>query len=1134
MFFIFILMEEKILISEIILENFKSYEGKHVISGLDKNFSAIIGPNGSGKSNIIDSLLFLFGYRAKKMRQSVSTDLIYKDTIRRDYCSVEIIFKKTNAKISLKRKLSLNKKSQYYFNGKEENMSKIREYMMQEGVDLENNRFLILQGEIENISMMKPKGGLLEYLEDIIGSNRYIEEIDRLECNVKEVKESYEARKTEFNFYEKEFSYVENRKNENIESFNMRVKNLKTSECLNKTENEIYQRKLVLLNTERKDIEKEIKISEEKSAGNNATINKKEKEIQKMKNALQKIETEYFNLKKIIQKLERDNKHELEKKNQMEKKIISLKEEIEEGNNKQKMYLAEKEIMEKEVRENNEELNVLKNKLKEKLDEIKILNENKDVKKILKEKEAVEKNVIILIKEKNEILKDENIFLNVIDNMKKEKDEIKKKLESEKENKINILNDKKLTINQDEKISVDNEKYNEVIKNIENEIKKHKNEVCNYKKRIEDIGNRSRSDKQKNEVFKKIKHIEGVLGRLGDLGNIDKKYEQAVFSASKAQINNIVVDKTSTAEKCIAVIKREGLPKTTFIILDKMKPIPHLQKEKVPFLIDLISCDEIYKKCFFFVLKDTLMCKDVDEATKLSFGSSRKRTVTLSGTLIEKSGLMSNFKMFGSLVSKDKLEAELNKFNKKLITFENERKMLIESYESLKKINFLNEKYNEIEYKITEKEKEAKKLKKNKEIEKVNNTINKEKEKIKVFEKKLNSIQGLGIKSKRAEVDLLYEQIDLLERRNNDLKISQTSVSTDDLKNKEKLILKLEKELKSVEHKEFTNEKAKYEKIEDEYKQKNNDIKIYVKELESLKEEIGTEYQKSVELETKFSEIKEEIKDSKKRLESNKIELGKIKEEAKQIKSIGTDEIKFQEEENIDYKSIDIEELEDMVENYKKIIKREEKKVDWKILEEYAQKKQEFDRINKNFNNFKNEMNSKIDEYNLLKDKRYTEFKTGFDSISSNLKKVYSTITFGGSAELEMINECDPFSDGIILSVKPPKKVWNNISNLSGGEKTLSSLALVFALHQYKPSPFYVMDEIDAALDYKNVSVIANYISKRATDTQFLVISLRSNMFELANVLAGIYKFNGISKIIKIDVNKFIGENKKNKMITNN
>merc|ERR1712152_87677 len=115
----------------------------------------------------------------------------------------------------------------------------------------------------------------------------------------------------------------------------------------------------------------------------------------------------------------------------------------------------------------------------------------------------------------------------------------------------------------------------------------------------------------------------------------------------------------------------------------------------------------------------------------------------------------------------------------------------------------------------------------------------------------------------------------------------------------------------------------------------------------------------------------------------------------------------------------------------------------------------------------------------------------------------------------------ESFSEGIVFSVRPPKKSWKNISNLSGGEKTLSSLALVFALHHYKPTPLYVMDEIDAALDFKNVSIVANYIHQRTKNAQFVIISLRNNMFELANRLVGIYKTNNASKSITIDPKLF-------------
>ena len=142
-----------------------------------------------------------------------------------------------------------------------------------------------------------------------------------------------------------------------------------------------------------------------------------------------------------------------------------------------------------------------------------------------------------------------------------------------------------------------------------------------------------------------------------------------------------------------------------------------------------------------------------------------------------------------------------------------------------------------------------------------------------------------------------------------------------------------------------------------------------------------------------------------------------------------------------------------------------------------------------------------------------------FGIITGKLKEMYQMITLGGDAELELVDSLDPFSEGIVFSVfykfstrfsscfllhnsphsplffqvRPPKKSWKNISNLSGGEKTLSSLALVFALHYYKPTPLYVMDEIDAALDFKNVSIVANYVKERTKNAQFIIISLRLN-----------------------------------------
>lgn len=138
-------------------------------------------------------------------------------------------------------------------------------------------------------------------------------------------------------------------------------------------------------------------------------------------------------------------------------------------------------------------------------------------------------------------------------------------------------------------------------------------------------------------------------------------------------------------------------------------------------------------------------------------------------------------------------------------------------------------------------------------------------------------------------------------------------------------------------------------------------------------------------------------------------------------------------------------------------------------LEEYTQQREIVSKLEEKEFLIK----SKHDE---LKEQRKQEFLRGFSEINDKLKTMFRSITAGGDASLDLKDQNDPFSDGVTFSVKPPNKSWKEISTLSGGEQTLSSLSLIFALHQYRPTPVYFMDEIDAALDYRNISIIANYI----------------------------------------------------------
>ena len=180
---------KRLMIQKMVLENFKSYAGAVTIGPFDKNMTSVVGPNGSGKSNVIDSMLFVFGFKAKKMRQSKVSELIHSSEQHPDlqYARVAVHFQDVidgpdgtytvveGSQLVVSREARRDNSSTYKLDGKGSNYKEVTALLRERGIDLDHNRFLILQGEVEQIAMMKPKAqgehdvGLLEYLEDIIG-----------------------------------------------------------------------------------------------------------------------------------------------------------------------------------------------------------------------------------------------------------------------------------------------------------------------------------------------------------------------------------------------------------------------------------------------------------------------------------------------------------------------------------------------------------------------------------------------------------------------------------------------------------------------------------------------------------------------------------------------------------------------------------------------------------------------------------------------------------------------------------------------------------------------------------------------------------------------------------------------------
>lgn len=227
----------RLMITHLVNLNFKSYAGEQILGPFHKRFSCIIGPNGSGKSNVIDSMLFVFGYRAQKIRSKKLSVLIHSSDQHNNVqsCTVEVHFQKIidkegddyeiipNSKFYVSRTASKDCLSTYHVNGKKATFKEVGALLRSHGIDLDHNRFLILQGEVEQIAMMKPKGqtehdeGMLEYLEDIIGSCRLKEPIQSLARRVELLNEQRGEKLNRVKLVEKEKTALEGEKNTAVE-----------------------------------------------------------------------------------------------------------------------------------------------------------------------------------------------------------------------------------------------------------------------------------------------------------------------------------------------------------------------------------------------------------------------------------------------------------------------------------------------------------------------------------------------------------------------------------------------------------------------------------------------------------------------------------------------------------------------------------------------------------------------------------------------------------------------------------------------------------------------------------------------------------------------------------------------------
>ncbi|KAI9894177.1 MAG: hypothetical protein M1814_004031 [Vezdaea aestivalis] len=1205
--------QARMVIQNLFLTNFKSYAGRQQVGPFHSSFSSVVGPNGSGKSNVIDSLLFVFGFRASKMRQGKISALIHNSARfpNLDYCEVEVHFHEVmdlpggaheiipESMLVVSRKAFKNDSSKYYINGKTSTFTIVTTMLRDKGIDLDHKRFLILQGEVESIAQMKPKAanehddGLLEYLEDIIGTSKYKTPIEESAVEVETLNDVCAEKNTRVQHVEKEKNGLEEKKNKALGYV--------------KDRNELAMKQSALYQIYVDECDDNLKVTEEaieqmqaqldqevaKHEGSEEGIKQLLKHFKKGTKEYDSLEKETHAVVKEMAKYDRENVKFEEKNKFLENKQKKL----EKTAHTSRLAASEAESsskgsaddverrgtqvveLEKELKVEETELANVRDNLKGKTQHIsdQIAAKQKSLEP-WNAKVAEKESAIAVAESELEILRERsNAGAVALEEAMTKVSAI----EEARGTKVAELKDAK-----SRRISLekDVEKCEANLSKIAAEEPELRSQLSGARQKADEArASLSNSQTQGNVLtglmrLKETGRIEGFHGRLGNLGAIDQKYDVAISTACPA-LDNMVVDSVEVGQQCIDYLRKNNLGRANFICLDRLaqRDLGEIEApENVARLFDLVKPKhDRFRQAFYSVLQNTLVAKDLTHANRIAYGARRWRVVTVDGQLIDKSGTMtgggtrvSRGAMSSKIVAetskeqvskleldRDALEQQFETFRQRLQDEEQTLKGLQDEIPMLEtNIQKLNLEVDSLARNLTDAKQRVKELQAEhqpntsndkqmaalekkvaslqSEVQKLNGETSGLEEEIKTLQDKIMEIGGVQLRGQKAKVDGLRERIDTLTEQISSAEVSKTKAHKQKIKHEkakneaEEEFSKVQKDLESLESdiqaqkSDVSDSKKRAEEAQDALEVKRDELATLKADLDEKTTELNSTRAVEIDMRNKLEENHKVLAENQKRARYWAEKLGKLSYQ--NLSDLG------EEQESSELPSYTKDELADMSKDSLKgeIALLEEKtekiNVDLDVLSEYRRRVEEHASRSQDLNGAVAARDTAKKRCDDLRRLRLEGFMEGFSMISLRLKEMYQMITMGGNAELELVDSLDPFSEGILFSVMPPKKSWKNISNLSGGEKTLSSLALVFALHHYKPTPLYVMDEIDAALDFRNVSIVASYIKERTKNAQFIVISLRNNMFELASRLVGVYKVNHMTKSITIENRDYI------------
>lgn len=1161
------------------IKGFKSFLNKTVIN-FPRGMISIVGPNGSGKSNILDAVRWVLGEQSiKQLRGDKLEDVIFsgsQDKSAVGVCEVTLIIDNEDgmidteySEVAIKRKAYRTGESKFFINDKACRLKDIKELLLDTGIGKEGYS-IISQGKIDEIvgASSSQKRTLLE---EASGITKYRYKKEEGEKNLDVATENLERITDIYKEIEIRVKPLEEQKikAEKYLELTDKLKKFELNKFI-KTVDEISEKRKTILEKKSK-FENSLdtiksELTQKQTELNDLNIAKESSELVKQTsiNELQEKKSDIKSEQSGIE-LKNETIRNLNTSNEL------LKEQIEKADTKSQ----EKQAYINEIQEKNKTSQTEIDKLGQDIEQLKADEQNAkqlifDIRNSIKKCENEKSD---LQSDKSRLEARMQFQKTNIDSFK---DKISEYLQKQGEIEQNIQDINSKINTQKEQIT---NKQTE-INHLSSQIEQKRQTIYEIENKINDTNNaqnnlflEQRRLHSETEVLKKLEQsmqgfskgikavlqntsLKGVKDIVANVIKVKPGYEKAIEQLISGRMDNIIIDTAKDSQPAINFLKQNNLGRATFLPIDTIKPAYLNYNDIGVKAIDVVDYDEKYAAIIKNILGKMVIVENMNEGLLISKKYQNSfRIATKDGDLFNVGGSITG----GSTgYTKDV-------FSRRSNIAQNEEKIsnLEQSIQKQKdlKQNFTSQKESinsELENLLQNIKLAQTSLS---EMQTANIKLNADLDLAKSKKDSLNlEHQGLSNSDTRAKKSLEEDQktIDDINKKiaKTELKLQEEAKK---LEHQEKILdknlqdlsqktLELSNLIQSKQFEQINIDTAQKE-IEQATKEKNSAKEKFDKNIESIKlaENEILELQKNIdqgqilvkELEEKIQRLEETIVQIKLNYQAKKAELDELNKKntdfAQNLVSFSTelDKVDYKLsliEENIKQSyDISISEIYDYKDDNLKFTETEIKKLKSDISSlgnVNIDSIEEFEKVNERYIFYKTQkedLEASISQLrqiikHLEKD-MISDFKTSFNIINKNFSAIFSILFGGGSAKLILADETDVLGSDIELSVQPPGKKLKGISMLSGGEKALAAIALLFAIISQKAVPFCILDEIDAPLDDANIFRFVEYLQTLKDTTQFITITHRRNTMEASDYMYAVFmQQKGISEVVSISL----------------